>query len=335
MYLVPLLWLSCVLAGAHPNENLAIVGFATQYGYSIEVHTIHTPDGYILQTHRIYQPRSDNKTKRVVLLAHGIAHRADYFVVSGKNALAFYLAERDFDVWLLNARGTKYSRRHEIFDPDKDARKFWDFSWHEIGVYDLAENLDYILSKTASNELYYVGHSQGCTALLVLLSERPEVNDKIKMAALTAPAAHLELSASPLWWLAADSRELLVGMIFVLAGCLPSGFSLRQLDHYLQITKAGQFRQYDFGPPKNLRKYNRSTPPPYNLSNVRAPIAILYAKNDPFAGLKSSKKLADGLPTIAQFYEVPREDFGHTDFAFAINAKELVNDVIYELFDKN
>ncbi|XP_060534074.1 lipase 3-like isoform X3 [Cylas formicarius] len=261
--------------------------------------------------------------------------------------------------------------------------------WHEIGVYDLAENLDYILSKTASNELYYVGHSQGCTALLVLLSERPEVNDKIKMAALTAPAAHLELSASPLWWLAADSRELLVtflitahwyelpipnspslhdyirsllrssramatigtdlyylfsgpksnlleqGMIFVLAGCLPSGFSLRQLDHYLQITKAGQFRQYDFGPPKNLRKYNRSTPPPYNLSNVRAPIAILYAKNDPFAGLKSSKKLADGLPTIAQFYEVPREDFGHTDFAFAINAKELVNDVIYELFDKN
>lgn len=43
-----------------------------------------------------------------------------------------------------------------------------------------------------SSQVYYVGHSQGTTTLLVLLSERPEYNDKIKVASLMAPVGAIK-----------------------------------------------------------------------------------------------------------------------------------------------
>lgn len=48
-----------------------------------------------------------------------------------------------------------------------------------IGVYDLAAQIDYVLEKTKQKKLSLVGHSQGTTAGLVLLAERPEYNDKV------------------------------------------------------------------------------------------------------------------------------------------------------------
>ncbi len=46
------------------------------------------------------------------------------------------LANIGYDVWLGNNRGNKYSRSHISLNPDKD-KNFWDFSFHEMGKYDL------------------------------------------------------------------------------------------------------------------------------------------------------------------------------------------------------
>ncbi|KAL0123904.1 hypothetical protein PUN28_006026 [Cardiocondyla obscurior] len=48
---------------------------------------------------------------------------------------------------------------------------------------------DYIFNYTKQKDLYYIGHSMGCTSILTLLSSKPEYNTKIKMAILLAPAA--------------------------------------------------------------------------------------------------------------------------------------------------
>lgn len=42
-----------------------------------------------------------------------------------------------------------------------------------------------------SSKLHYVGYSQGTTSLLVLLSEKPEYNDKIHIASLMAPVGYV------------------------------------------------------------------------------------------------------------------------------------------------
>lgn len=102
------------------------------------------------------------------------------------------MADADYDVWLMNNRGTLYSRNHISKNPDNSSSGFWNFSWYDIGVQDSPAVIDYILEKTNREKLFFIGYSQGVTSLLVLLSERPEYNDKISVATLMAPVGYLK-----------------------------------------------------------------------------------------------------------------------------------------------
>ncbi|XP_034240362.1 lipase 1-like isoform X2 [Thrips palmi] len=99
--------------------------------------------------------------------------------------LVFLIAEQGYDVWTVNYRGSFYSRRHRTLNT-KD-HEFWDFSWHENGVIDQAEAIDYVLNATGYKQLIVVGHSMSSTAQVVLLAERPEYNDKVMGQVLMCP----------------------------------------------------------------------------------------------------------------------------------------------------
>lgn len=44
---------------------------------------------------------------------------------------------------------------------------------------------------TKQEKIFYVGHSQGTTAFFVMMSEKPEYNEKIRMMAALAPIAYM------------------------------------------------------------------------------------------------------------------------------------------------
>ncbi|KAH8319625.1 hypothetical protein KR074_002488, partial [Drosophila pseudoananassae] len=163
------------------------------HNYPVESHYTRTRDDYILQAFRIPNSaffRRPGK-KPVVLILHGMTASADTFLLNGpKDGLPFMLTDACYDVWLANFRGTRYSRHHAYLNPDKN--EFWRFSFHEIGVEDVAAFIDYILRLTNQKAVHVVGHSQGCTTLLILLSMRPEYNEKVKIAILMAPAAFMK-----------------------------------------------------------------------------------------------------------------------------------------------
>ncbi|KAJ8727885.1 hypothetical protein PYW08_016270 [Mythimna loreyi] len=176
------------------DSQLDAPGLVAKYGYPIEVHTIETSDGYILEAHRIPHGRDQNNdpnVKRpVVFVMHGLlSSSADFIVLGPGSALAYLLAEAGYDVWLGNARGNYYSRNHRSLDPDGILQNFWRFSWDEIGNHDLPAFIDYILEKTGQEKLHYIGHSQGGTTFLVLNSLRPEYNQKFLSFQGLAPAA--------------------------------------------------------------------------------------------------------------------------------------------------
>lgn len=72
------------------------------------------------------------------------------------------------------------------------SKEYWNFSFHEIGYYDVPTMFDFMLSHTNTSRAFYVGHSQGGTSLMVLLTLRPEFNDKIIHAHLMAPAVFMK-----------------------------------------------------------------------------------------------------------------------------------------------
>lgn len=110
--------------------------------------------------------------------------------MGSQKSAAYRFYDAGFDVWLPNARGTFHSRQHITLKPEDP--KFWDFSWHEIGIYDIPATIDYALLQTNETKLAYVGHSQGVTAVFALLSSLPEYNDKITIAHVMTPPVILK-----------------------------------------------------------------------------------------------------------------------------------------------
>ncbi|XP_077281143.1 lipase 3 isoform X2 [Temnothorax americanus] len=136
-------------------------------------------------------------SKLPVIISHGVlSSSADWVLLGPDKSIPYILCDNGFDVWLTNARGNTYSKSHKHYSI-KD-KEFWNFSWHEIGYYDLPATIDYILEKTGHSKLYYIGHSQGANAFYVMGSERPEYNGKVKGMISLAPAAFLGNQRSPL-----------------------------------------------------------------------------------------------------------------------------------------
>ena len=68
-----------------------------------------------------------------------------------------------------------------------------------MGVHDLPAMINYILKKSGNDKISYIGHSQGSTSFLVMLSERPEYNDKITAMFSLAPVAYCSHMKSPIF----------------------------------------------------------------------------------------------------------------------------------------
>ncbi|KAK7863074.1 hypothetical protein R5R35_010998 [Gryllus longicercus] len=101
-----------------------------------------------------------------------------------------------------NARGNTYSRRHIKYKPNGLFNsKFWNFDWHEVGLYDLPASIDYVLEQTGEEKLFYAGHSMGTTAFWVMTTQRPEYNDKIRAMFALAPIAYMGYMTSPFFQL--------------------------------------------------------------------------------------------------------------------------------------
>nr|XP_033339533.1 gastric triacylglycerol lipase-like [Megalopta genalis] len=174
----------------HPDMELMGPDLIRKHGYPMETHKVITEDGYILEIHRIPYGRNNKTISRrpPILVQHGLAgSSADWILLGPSNSLGYLLADAGYDVWLGNNRGNVYSKNHRtLISTD---RRFWDFSYHELGICDLPATIDYILGRTKRERVFYIGHSQGTTQFWVMMSQRPEYNEKIALMVGLAPVS--------------------------------------------------------------------------------------------------------------------------------------------------
>ncbi|KAF8739179.1 hypothetical protein HU200_013898 [Digitaria exilis] len=184
----------------------------TPLGYPCEEHQVTTADGYILSLQRIPRGRGGgwpagggSRAGQPVLLQHGVlVDGMSWLLASPEESLPFILADRGFDVWIANTRGTRWSRRHVSLDPS--SRLYWNWSWDDIVVNDLPAMVDYVCKQTWQKP-HYVGHSMiealsslfsaGTLVALAAFSEG-RVVDQLKSAALLTPVAYLAHITTPI-----------------------------------------------------------------------------------------------------------------------------------------
>lgn len=177
--------LSTALANIPEDGRLEFCELMNKYNYPCERHEVITKDGYILRIFRI--PRY---TEEAVFLQHGFIDSSDTWGIRRHESLAAWLYNNTYDVWLGNIRGNMHSRAHVTLDPDHS--DFWDFSFHEMAIYDVPAMIDFILEQTGQTKLQVIAHSQGTQLFYVLGALNPGYSAKIKHVICYAPIAYLK-----------------------------------------------------------------------------------------------------------------------------------------------
>jgi len=133
---------------------------------TFETHFVETGDHYILQLHRLVGVSVPNKGKGVVFLQHGILASSWCWLANDpERSLAIQLWKEGYDVWLGNSRGNIFSRNHT--SKSSHSKAFWDFTWVDMGRYDLPAQVMYVQNQTASAKISYIGWSQGNSQFFV------------------------------------------------------------------------------------------------------------------------------------------------------------------------
>nr|AAD25569.1 putative lysosomal acid lipase [Arabidopsis thaliana] len=294
--------------------------------YSCTEHSIQTKDGYILALQRVASLGPRLQSGPPVLLQHGLFMAGDvWFLNSPKESLGFILADHGFDVWVGNVRGTRYSYGHvTLSDTDKE---FWDWSWQDLAMYDLAEMIQYLYS-ISNSKIFLVGHSQGTIMSFAALTQ-PHVAEMVEAAALLCPISYLDHVTAPL-------VERMVFMhldqIEYYLDYEPHPSSVKNIRHLFQMIRKGTFAQYDYGYFKNLRTYGLSKPPEFILSHIPAslPMWMGYGGTDGLADVTDVEHTLAELPSSPELLYL--EDYGHIDFVLGSSAKEDVYKHMIQFF---
>nr|XP_012429995.4 lysosomal acid lipase/cholesteryl ester hydrolase [Taeniopygia guttata] len=350
------------------------------HGFPSEEYEVPTEDGYILTVYRIPAGRNAQNAGRkpAVLLHHGILADATHWISNlPNNSLGFILADAGYDVWLGNSRGDTWSLKHKTLKPCQ--KEFWQFSFDEIGKYDIPAELNFIMNKTGQKDFSYIGHSEGAATGFIAFSTYPELCQKIKVFFALAPVVTITHATSPLITITRFPQslirlllgckgvlqysELMKGPVTQFCACLgkvcgnifsyiaggriqnintsrtdsyaghyPAGTSVQNVIHWQQIKHADRFQAYDYGCKENMKKYNQTAPPEYNIEKLKIPTAVWSGGQDKFADQTDMARLLPRITNLIYHEHFPA--WGHLDFLWGLDATEKMYLKIIELLKK-
>ena len=170
---------------------------AKAYGYTLEIHTVTTTDGYILTLFHLPAPSPPSPYPPLFIM-HGLAGSSDDFLSNQGKSPAFYFVDRGYDVWLGNNRGNVYSTGH--VDMDRGVhREYWNFSYEEFGMIDCKGFIDYITHTTQIDKLLFLGHTEGNGQIFLGTALDPVYfRDKLHGIAAWGPVTNLHGLISPI-----------------------------------------------------------------------------------------------------------------------------------------
>ncbi|KAG1327186.1 triacylglycerol lipase 2-like [Cocos nucifera] len=292
------------------------------YGYECEEHHVTTKDGYILSIQRIPNGRSattPRARKTPVLLQHGVfMDGISWLLNSPHESLGYILADKGYDVWISNSRGTRYSLQHTTLSPKDPA--YWAWSWDELVAFDLAATFEHVYRHTGHQKLHYVGHSLGTLMGLASFCEHHLLHMTYYWLGI--------YEFNPL----GEAEHKLLSEI-----CRQPGVNCHDIITSFTVIRRGTITKYDYGNSyENKKHYGQVVPPAYNMSSVPndLPLFLTYGGRDYLSVVGDVKHLLRRLKLhdktkLAVGY-LPH--YAHADFVMAVNANQLVYDPLIAFF---
>lgn len=175
----------------------------------IEDHETKTDDGWTLALKR-YRRAGANPLLGPVVLGHGFSYSGAFWDLDEAHSLAGYLADRNFDVWVVSLRGAGASTKPgfsvlkttintrladlpaTILRTTIDPNKF-DWTVDDYIDHDVPAVLSAVTRLTGRPKVWWVGHSMGGMILYGHLERSPET----RVAGLVAVASPMNIPQPP------------------------------------------------------------------------------------------------------------------------------------------
>uniref|UniRef100_A0A8D0KXE3 Partial AB-hydrolase lipase domain-containing protein n=1 Tax=Strix occidentalis caurina TaxID=311401 RepID=A0A8D0KXE3_STROC len=299
----------------NPEQFMNISQKICFHGYPSEEYNVLTEDGYFLSLNRIPHGKGDtghSGSRSPVLIVHGFSlDGGDWVDNLPSNSLGFILADEGYDVWIGNNRGNSWSRRHLNLSVDQE--EFWDFSFHEMAMYDLPAMVDFILRQTGQEKLFYVGHAQGNSVGFIAFSSMPHLAEKIKLFFALAPLYTFHHVKGPVLKLAfLPDVVLKVCEVFVCYTTKTQELSTAYVPSFLP---------------------SQATPPFYRIENMMVPTALWSGGQDWVNPPLETQRLLPRITNLVRHEHFP--DWNHFDHHWGLDAPQRMYRQIVALMAQN
>jgi len=107
----------------------------------------------------------------------------------------------------------------------------------------------------------------------------------------------------------------------------PAGTSVKNMLHWTQQIKQDTFSMFDYGSDKNMLVYNSSSPPAYDLTQVKVPTVLFTGGNDILADQQDLDRLKRLLGSTVTD-EIHQDTWAHLDYAWAYDGLDVFTQVV-------
>lgn len=126
-----------------------------------------------------------------------------------------------------------------------------------------------------------------------------------------------------------DAKEMNESRIPVYVGHNPAGTSVKNMIHYAQAVRTGNFQMFDYGKAGNMKKYNQISPPKYNISNIQTKTALFSGTADWLTVPVDVSRVAAEVRPLVEHKTI--QGWEHLDFIWAMQAPSLCYKYVIEL----
>ena len=114
---------------------------------------------------------------------------------------------------------------------------------------------------------------------------------------------------------------------------VPSGTSVKNIAHFAQLVRSASYQQFDYGPAGNMKQYGQPTPPAFDISDLKVPVALFTGGHDDLADPKDVNRLLDVLPPnrVVQLHSEP--SYSHLDPIWGLSAANRIYPLIIRIIN--